>query len=47
MLNRLHQLLGFLIEGSDGELGSVSDVYFDDHPKLNFTDVKATMLPKT
>ena len=31
MFYRLEQLFGLPIEASDGELGSISDVYFDDH----------------
>jgi sporulation protein YlmC with PRC-barrel domain len=31
MLNRMNKLIGMSIRASDGELGKVKDVYFDDH----------------
>jgi uncharacterized protein YrrD len=31
MLHRLEQLIGLPIEASDGEIGSIRDIYFDDH----------------
>lgn len=31
MIRRLHELLGYRINASDGEIGTVNDFYFDDH----------------
>jgi uncharacterized protein YrrD len=31
MLHRLGKLIGLSIEASDGEIGSIRDIYFDDH----------------
>jgi len=31
MLYRLEKLIGMTLEASDGEIGSVTDIYFDDH----------------
>ena len=55
MIYKLEQLIGFHIQASDGEIGKIKDVYFDDHSwavrylvveaGVGFTDRKVLISP--